>query len=213
MKEVVFQAEDRKITGKQVRALRREGRLPAIIYGHHIDPLTITMDFHSVSQIMPFVSSSQLVKVVVKGGETFTALVGEKQRNPVTGALIHVDFRAVSLTEKLKAMVAIELVGDAPAVKNYSGVLVAGQSEIEVECLPSDLPERIKVDLGVLNEIGDAIHVRDLKLSEAVLVLTDPNEMVVLVTPPTVEAVVAGAEEGAEAEPAVIEKGKKEEEI
>jgi large subunit ribosomal protein L25 len=165
MKEFVFEAESRKITGKQVRALRREGRLPAVLYGHHVEPLAITLDFHTASQIMSHVSTSHLVKVALKDGETFTALVGEKQRHPVTDALIHVDFRVVSLTELLKAMVAIELLGDAPAVKNYSGVLVEGQNEIEVECLPSDLPERIRVDISNLDEIGDAIHVRDPRIS------------------------------------------------
>jgi len=214
MSEVVLEAERRQITGKQVRALRRQGRLPAVIYGHKVEPVPVTLDFHSTSQIMPRVSSSQLIKVHVKGGEKYTALVGELQRHPVTGALIHIDFRAVSLTEKLRTMVSIELVGESPAVKIYNGILVTGQDAIEVECLPADLPGRITVDISSLNEVGDAIHVRDLQISDKVEVLTDLNEMVILVTPPTVEVVEAVAlEEGEGAEPAVIDKGKKEEEF
>jgi large subunit ribosomal protein L25 len=115
------------------------------------------------------------------------------------------------LTEKLRANVTIDLVGESPAVKELNGVLVSGIEEIEVECLPQDLPERIMVDVSSLTEFGATVHVRDIKLSENIRVLTDLDEVVAIITAPEAEEVVEVV--AAEVEPEVIEKGKKEEEV
>jgi len=210
MEEVILQAQSRQVIGKQVKALRREGMLPAIIYGHVKSPLPIVLDFRETSRILPGITSSHLVVVELEGKRHVT-LVRERQRHPVTGALIHIDFQEVSMTEKLHAMVVIELRGLSPAVKDYNGVLVTPQEEVEVECLPRDLPERIVVDVSILQNIGDTIYVRDLQLPQNVEVLTDPHEIVALVTPPVVEAEEVVVEVAAP-EPEVIERGKKEEE-
>jgi large subunit ribosomal protein L25 len=214
MEEIVLKAKQRKVIGKQVKALRRQGGLPAILYGS-IDPLPITLDAHDAEGVLHSVTSSHLITIEVDGSP-HSVLVRERQRNPLTGHLIHVDFQVVSLTEKLRANVMLDLVGDAPAVKDHSGVLVTGLESLEVESFPQDLPERITIDLSILREIGDAIYVRDLNLPEEVEVLAEPDEMVILVTAPEAEPVaeeeekaVAVAEEG---EPEVIERGKKEEE-
>jgi len=210
MEQIVLKAEPRDVVGKQVKTLRRQGRLPAVIYGHRVDSIAISLDFKDASRIMPTITSSHLIAVELNG-VPHMALVREKQREPVTGALLHVDFQEVSMTEKLRATVVIELVGDAPAIKNYNGVVVSGMEAVEVECLPADLPERITVDLAALTEIGSAVYVRDLTVSPKVEVLTDANEMVALVTAPAAE--VTEEVTPAEEEPEVIEKGKKEDEF
>jgi len=212
MEQFVIKAKSREVIGKQVRALRREGLLPAIVYGHHIQPISISMDYREATRVLQGVSSSQLIDVELEG-ERHTTLVREKQHHPVTGALLHIDFLEVSMTEKLRASVRIHFEGESFAVKNYSGVIVAGQEEIEVECLPSDLPSKIVVDLSVLKEIGDSLYVRDLVLPPEVEILTDLNELVVIVTAQAAEAEVEAVEAvvGAE-EPEVMERGKKEEE-
>lgn len=213
MEEKVLSAEVRNVLGKQVKALRREGGLPAVLYGHNFDPVSITLNAKEASRILAGVTSSQLLTLEI-GGKKHSALVREKQRHPVRGNLIHIDFLAVSMTEKLRAMVVIDTAGEAPAVQDFDGLVVSGVEQVEVECLPGDLPERITVDLSSLKEIGDAIYVRDVKLSSAVEILTDPDEMIVLVTAPSVEEEEEGVEEEVEeAEPEVIEKGKKEEEF
>jgi large subunit ribosomal protein L25 len=209
MEEVVLKAQKRDVIGKQVKALRRAGRLPAILYGRSITPIAVTFDYKETSRILPYVTSSQLVVIELEG-EQHRALVREKQLHPVLGSLLHIDFNVVSMTEKLRAAVSIHLVGESPAVKDYDGIIVTALEELEVECLPKYLPERIDVDIAVLKQIGDVIHVRDILLAEEIEVLTDPGEMIVLVTAPEaeeVEAVAAGV-----AEPEVIEHGKKEEE-
>jgi large subunit ribosomal protein L25 len=161
-------------------------------------------------------TSSSLVTIDLDGRE-YQSLVREKQRNYVKGNVIHVDFQVVSLTEKIRAHVGIELSGLSPAVKDLNAVLVTGLTELEVEALPQDLPQRITVDISGLVKIGDGVHVRDILLSDKVRVLDEPEEMIILATAAKeeVEEVVAPeAEVVAEemAEPEVIEKGKKEEE-
>jgi large subunit ribosomal protein L25 len=210
--EVVLKAEKRDVIGKQVKALRRQGRLPAVLYGRKFQAIPVTLDLREAGRILPTITSSHLVTIALDG-ERHTALVREKQRHPVQGSLLHVDFMVVSMTEKLRASVMIELVGEAPGAKEFNGVLVVGQEQLEVESLPGDLPERITVDLSVLAQIGDAIHVRDIAIPSGVEVLTDPDEMVAILTAPAAEELVEKVEEeGEEAEPEVIERGKKEEE-
>ena len=216
MEEIVVRAKQRNVIGKQVKALRRQGGLPAILYGS-IDPLPIVMDAHEAERILQSVTSSHLITIDVDGSP-HSVLVRERQRNPLTGHLIHVDFQVVSLTEKLRASVLLDLVGEAPAVKDHSGVLVTGVEALDVESLPQDLPERITIDISILREIGDAVYVRDLNLPENVEVLAEPDEMVILVTAPEAEPVEEeeeeeeGITEAQEGEPEVIERGKKEEE-
>lgn len=211
MEKVALKAQPRQVIGKQVRALRREGLLPAVIYGHHIAPIAVSLNFHDASLTLPKVSSSQLVVLDVDGKQ-HTALVRERQRHPVTGDLLHVDFQAVSLTEKLRVNVGLQFTGEAPAVKMYDGILVTSLESVEVECLPGDLPSHLEVDLSGLEEIGDIVYVKDIPLPPKVQVLDDPDEVVAVITAPISEAALAEAEEVAAAEPEVIEKGKKEEE-
>lgn len=209
MEVVVLNAQRRDVLGKQVKALRRQGHLPAVVYGHHIQPVAILLDTKEASRLLSGVTSSQLIKLSING-EQHNVLVREKQRNPITGTLLHVDFLEVSMTEKLRANVVIALEGEAPAVKELDGIVVTGIEQLEVESLPGDLPERITVDISSLVAIGDSIHVRDIRVPAAVEVLTDLDEMIVLVTAPVAEEVEEVEVVGEE--PEVIEKGKKEEE-
>jgi large subunit ribosomal protein L25 len=213
MEEVVLKASHRTVLGKQVKAIRREGKLPAVIYGHNFDPIVIELDLRDTSRNLMGLAPSTLVTVDVDGTQHRT-LVREKQRNKLTGTLLHVDFLAVSMTEVLRSQVYLEVVGVSPAIKDFDGVLVTGMDEVEVECLPQNLPERILVDITGLKEIGDGIYVRDLEIPEGVEILDEPDTMVVLITAQAAaeeEEVAEEVEELAE-EPEVLERGKKEEE-
>ncbi len=217
MEKVVIKAVRRNVTGKQVHALRRAGELPGVLYGHNVDSIAISMNARDASRVLARLTSSSLVSIDLDGKE-YPSLVRERQRNYVKGNVIHVDFQVVSLTEKIRAKVGIELGGVSPAVKDFNAVLVTTMNELEVEALPQDLPQRITVDISSLAKIGDGLHVRDIVLSDKVRVVGNPDEMVVLAAAAKeeVEEVVAPeAEVVAEeaAEPEVIEKGKKEEEV
>jgi len=217
MEKVVLKATKRDVVGKQVKALRREGKLPAVIYGRHTDPVNVNLDAHAASVALAKVTSSSLVTIDVEGTE-HTALVREKQRDYIKNRLLHVDFLAVSLTEKLRTSVPVHFVGLSLAVKDFNAVMVHNLEELEVECLPADLPERIDVDISVLNRPGEGIRLRDVHVSDNVRLLGDPDTMVAVATFAKVEeeVAVAGVEAGAvpaAAEPEIaVERGKKEDE-
>ena len=215
MEKVNIKAAKRSITGKQVRALRRAGELPGIIYGHNMSPVNITMNAHETTLILNRTTASSLINIELDG-KVYPTLVRERQRNPIKNTYVHIDFQAVSLTEKIRANVGIQLTGLSPAVKDFDAVLVTGYNQLDVECFPQDLPERIVVDVSSLLKIGDGLYIRDIVLSDKVKVWDSPDEMLVLATAPKAEVVeepVAAVEAVAEGtEPEVLEKGKKEEE-
>lgn len=215
MDNIQIKAERRDLVGKQVKIARREGKIPAIIYGQGMEPLPISLDFRTTSRELHGQSQSRLIDVDVEG-KKYTTLIRERQHDVIKGTLMHIDFMVVSLTEKVSSNVSIVLEGEAPAVKELNGILVSGLELIEVEALPQDLPERIVVDVSGLDEFGSAIHVRDIQLPPGVEILGNLDEMVCVVTTPAVEEeeeVVEEIEElELEAEPEVIVKGKAEDE-
>ena len=217
MEKVVIKATKRDVVGKQVKAMRREGKLPAVIYGRHNEPIIISLDAHTASLALGRLSSSSLVTIDVDGTE-YATLVREKQRDYIKNRLLHVDFLAVSQDEKLTATVSLHFIGVSIAVKDYNAVLVHNLEELEVESLPTDLPERIDVDISVLSKIGDGIRVRDIVVSDKVRILENPDTMVAVATAPKVEeeAEAVPVAEGVtptEGEPELsVERGKKEDE-
>jgi len=215
MEKVVLKATKRDVIGKQVKALRREGKLPAVIYGRHNEPIAISLDAHTASLALAKVTSSSLVTLDVDGTE-YPALVREKQRDYIKNRLLHVDFLAVSLTEKLRASVSLHFVGTSLAVKDYGAVFVHNLEQFHVECLPADLPERIDVDISALARIGDGIRVGEVGVSDKIHVLDNPDTMVCVASAPKVEEEAVAVEGGAaatSAEPSIsVDRGKKEDE-
>jgi large subunit ribosomal protein L25 len=214
MEKVVIQAARREITGKQVNALRREGKLPAVMYGHNFNATPIMLDRHGASQTLHGLTTSSLVTIDLEG-EEHLALVAEKQRDYIRGDLLHVDFLVVSLKEKVRAQVAIELVGVAPVVKDFNATVVSNMDSLEVECLPQDLPEKFVIDLSTLTNIGDSVLVKDVVSSDQIEVMEDPDAVIIVAVAAEIEVeeeeeeVEEELEEGVE--PEVVEKGKKEE--
>ena len=211
-------AQKRDRIGKKVKLLRADGMLPAVIYGRELAGLPITLDLREATKILRNVTSSTLVTLDVDGVEHLT-LLRERQRDVLKGTWLHLDFLAVSRTEKIRASVSIVLEGEAPALKTYDALLVTSMDQVEVDALATDLPEFITVDVSGLEEIGDSITVADLDLGDGVDVLNDPEEVMVVVSAQTAEieeeeVEEEGLEEELEeglSEPEVIEKGKADE--
>lgn len=192
--ELTINAERRDLLGKKVNVIRREGRLPAILYGREMDPIPITLDLLEASRLLSQAASSTLMKVQLED-ESLPVLVRETQRDVMLGTLVHVDFQVVSLTDTVRASVAIHLEGQSPAVVDNNAVMVTGVEELELECLPQDLPSRIAVDISSLEDVGDSLFVRDLPLPPEVNLLTDPDELVAVVTWIAEEAILEEEEE------------------
>ncbi len=181
MEKIILKATKRDVVGKKVGALRRQGKIPAVLYGRGIETTPILLDAFEGSQKPSHLSSSSLVTIDLEGKQ-YLAQVREKQGDIIKKRLVHVDFQIVSLTEKMRAKVGIELTGTAPAVKNLNAMIHTGLNALEVECMPQDLPERIVVDISGLAELGDGIRVRDLVISDQVKILADPEEIIAIAT-------------------------------
>jgi large subunit ribosomal protein L25 len=216
MEKIMVRADKRSETGKGVaRSLRRQGMLPAVVYG--------------VSTATPVqVQSKQMTKLIMTGGgehalmtlelnedgkktSELPVLVKDFQMDPVTDELLHIDFIEVSLKKIVKVTVPLVIVKDPPGVK-MGGILEHRLREIEVECLPTQIPDRIDIDAGFI-EIGQSMHVSDISAPEGVKIISDPAEAVLMVSEPRVEeeAPAEAVEEAAEPE-LVKAKGKEEEE-
>lgn len=211
MERIKLDAQPRAVIGKQVRGLRRQGLIPGVLYGAGVEPTPIEMNVREATRVLARVRGSTLIDLTVADA-AHTVLVREIQRDAIRRDLRHVDFLKVAMDVTIRASVPVEIVGEAPAVKTHSGVLVLGLAEIEVEALPGDLPDRVAVDMGQLTAIGQAITVGDLFLGKGVRVLTDADELVARVTAqaaeeaPEVEAVPTAVE------PELIEKPRREDE-
>jgi large subunit ribosomal protein L25 len=211
MKKVVLKATKRDMAGQKAGALRRQGKLPAVLYGHRIETTPILVDAHEGTLTLSHLTSSSLVTIDLEGKQ-YLAQVREKQRDFIKNRLVHLDFQVVSLTEKMRTKVGIQLTGKAPAVKDFNAMIHTGLTEMEVECMPQDLPERIVVDISGLAEIGDSVRVRDVVLSDKVKILADLEEVIAIASPTKEEQVIEAAPVEEEAAPEVMERGKKEKE-
>ena len=197
MDQITLEAEQRTVLGKKVKALRREGKLPAVIYGKGVDPLPITLDARDVRITLAEIGANTLITIKIDG-EDHLALVRDLQREVISRGLLHVDFQAVSLEESISTTVPVAVEGEAPAVSEYNALLVTELEELEIEAKAKDLPDRITVDVTGLTEIGDNILIRDLMISGDVRILNDPDEIVIVVAAPTVLEIEIEEEEEAE---------------
>ncbi len=214
MEQIELNVQPRTVVGKQVKALRREGNVPAVLYSRRDEPVILQANNRELMRVLARAGGSRLVKLNIPGRKDApVALVREVQREPIKGTLLHVDFYGVSMTEVITVDVPIRYEGVSPAVTRNEGVLIHAMDSIEIECLPGDLIDAIAIDVSTLDKVGDVIRVSDLKIPDTIKLLADLDATVTRVSyltgeeveaPTTAEAVVV--------EPEVIKKGKAEEE-
>jgi large subunit ribosomal protein L25 len=203
-------ATTRTVTGKKVGQLRRDGLLPAVIYGPGTPAQSIQLNSREASKVLRRVHGAELIDLEIDG-QTRKVLLHDSQRDPLRGDFLHADLYVVDMARPIRVRLPIRLVGSSPAVVSLSGVLVRGIPELEVECLPGDLIREVEADLVGLKEIGNSLHVRDLSIPSTIKVLTDPDEQVARVTYQAKEEDLS-TPTAATSEVEVIEKGKTEEE-
>jgi large subunit ribosomal protein L25 len=214
MEEIVLNVQPRTVIGKQVKALRRDGNVPAVLYSRRGEPVVLQANNRELLRVLARAGGSRLVRLNITGAKDAPmALVREVQREPIKGSVLHVDFFGVSMTEAIKVEIPIRYDGVSPAVTRNEGVLIHAMDSVEIECLPGDLIDSVAIDVSTLEKVGDVIRVSDLRVPAAVKLLADSDSTVARVshlageeieTPAGVEAVIA--------EPEVIKKGKPEEE-
>jgi large subunit ribosomal protein L25 len=187
--KVELKVTPRDVVGKKVSRLRREGVIPANVYGHGLDSVAIQVPKDQLVHVMRTAGRNEIVYLRLDGDEPRPTFLRQVQRNPVTDAILHADFYQISLKEKVRMEVPVSLVGTAPAEQTYGGTLLHSMDRISVEGLPTDIPSVIEVDVSGLEEIDSAIHVGELSVPEGISVLTDPEQVVAKVAPPHVEKV------------------------
>jgi large subunit ribosomal protein L25 len=211
-KQVKLAAERREAIGRSaVRKLKVRGVVPAVVYGGRDKPEPLQVSRRDISLILSHASGENILVELEINGEKASrmAMVQEVQHSPVGGDILHVDFHAVSMDEKVEADVPLEPTGTANGVKNFGGLLEQSLRALAVECLPRDLPDVITVDVSELN-IGDSIHVRDIKLPDGVTANVQADLTVFSVLAPIVEEEPVVAEAEVAAGPEVIKEKKEE---
>ena len=184
----------RSVLGKKVNGLRRSGVLPGVVFGGHADSLPVETDAHGFELSYRRWGNTTLLALTGLDGAEIPALIHDVSRDPVSGRMLHVDFARVSLTEKTHADVPLHFSKESPAVRTLGAVLLHAVSEVRVEAFPQDMPHAIEVDLSGLEEIDDAIFVRDLVVdATTVRIMNDPEELVVKAVPVKVEEEVKPA--------------------
>ena len=215
MEKIDLQATVRKSVGNgPARVLRRSGQIPAILYGRGTEPVLLSVNTKDLEKILKKGNFGQFIlNLVVQNGKEVTkpAMIKELQAHPLSGSLIHIDFYEIDMNRQIRVMVPVVIKGHSVGVEE-GGMLNIVRRELEVFCLPGDIPESFEIDISGL-AIGDSIHLADVPMGENVEVDTDVNYTVVTVLSPKVEEEVVvegeeeleGAEEGAEGEAAEAE--------
>lgn len=201
----ILNAEPRDLTGRKVRRLRAAGRVPVVLYGHGIKSQSLSVGRGELEKVFRQAGGSAVVTVKLPDGE-HNALIHEVQQDPRTGQHLHADLFQVRMDEKIKAEVPLTFEGESAAVRELDGVLVTNLNEVEVECLPGDLPSEIVVSLEPLETFEDAITVAELKVAPGVEILNEAETNVVAVQPPKTEEQLEAElaeEEGETEEPEV----------
>jgi len=210
--QVKLKAEKRTVIGRNaIKKIKKEGLVPGVIYGSQAEPIALQVESRALTNVLAHASNEHvLVELeIADDGQSSTrlALIQEVQHHPLKRQLLHVDFHAVSATEKITSEVPIEAFGDPIGVRTFGGLLEYSLRSLEVECFPQDLPDIIRLDVSNLN-IGESLHVRDIPLSSGVEALTDADLTVVSVVASRVgEEVVETAETPAAPEVITEKKG------
>lgn len=179
MEMLVLDAQTRD-TSKKVNNLRKENIIPAVCYGKGFKTHNLQMEYQSFRKIYKVASTTQVVNLNLNG-EKLPVLIHQIDYNPVSDRFDHVDFLQIDMKKMVTASVPVEVVGVSPAVKNFNAVVTIVKQEIEVRCLPMDIPHEISIDISKLENLGDAIHVSDLKLGDKVEIIDEPETTLVSV--------------------------------
>ena len=193
MKHAILAAEHREILGKKVRRLRREGKLPANVYGHAVQSAAVTLDAHEFGLLYRHLLPTTVIDLKLNG-QVRPVLMAKASVNPRSGELIHVEFKQVNLTEKVSASVAVVGAGKSDLMAQGDAILLQSLDAVLVSALPDELPSEIEVDLSALVDFSASIHVRDLPIDRSkVEILTSGDDLVFKLTTPQIREEVAEA--------------------
>ncbi len=211
MDKVKLEAKNRQEKGKKTNKSRREGLIPAIVYGRGVESLNIWITALDFRKLLKKSGESTIINLEIDGKNGRNVIIQEIQRDPVSYKIIHLDFYQVRMDEEIETEVELVFVGESPAVKEFGGILIKNIDKLEVKCLPADLPSHIDVDVSSLKTFDDHITVGDLKIGKGVKLELEPETVIAIVTPPRSEEELKELEEKVEEDLTKVEGIKKEE--
>jgi large subunit ribosomal protein L25 len=211
MEKIKLSAKKRVERGRKTKKGKLEGLMPAVVYGKNVPTESLWVNVLDFRRLIKKAGESTLIDLDIEGKDHRNVIIYEMQRDPVRDQFIHVDFFQVKMDEKIKTEVELVFVGESPAVKELSGVLVKNMDKVEIECLPADLPSSIEVDISPMKTFDDYIYVKDLKIGKGVEIELDLETVVALVSPPRSEEELKGLEEKVESDVTTVEGMVKEE--
>jgi large subunit ribosomal protein L25 len=186
---IELKIEDRQVTGKKVRFLRNKGVVPVHLFGHNLPSLVLQGDATNLGKAIAHAGHTRLINLKIgQDAKTHVVMVKEVQKNPIKGNLLHVDFYEVNMAEKIKVEVPIALVGESPALKIRENMLNQTLSSLHIECLPDKMPDKIEVDISMIKEVDQSIHVRDVKIP-GITIMNDGDVQIAKVSLRPVEVV------------------------
>jgi len=206
---ISLSAEKRTILGRDNWKTRTAGQVPAVVYGSKIEPKNIAVNLKALIVALRGAGESSLVDLAINGDQPLKVLIQDVQKDPMTGEIIHVDFRAVDLTKEIVAEIKLEFIGESPAVKGLGGILIEAMNTLEVRALPTALVSSIQVDISMLKTFDDTIRVSDLILPAGITAVKDLNETVAVVEEPRTEEEIAELSKAVEIDVAAVEVEKK----
>lgn len=205
MAEFTLQVKNREQAGKNLHTGRKQGLVPAVMYGHGTAPEMFWVQYLDFSKLYAKAGESSIIEIAPEKGKAMNVIINDVQLDPLLNRFTHVDFFQVRMDEKLEAHIPIEFIGEAPAVREMGGILVKPVEEILVSCLPKDLPHSLTVDLSLLKTFEDHIQIKDMKIPAGVEVLIDLETAVALVEAPRTEAEMAALDEKVETDVTKVE--------
>ncbi len=179
-----IQVQKREILGKKVKSLRKQGLIPAELYGRDFKNIHLAVSVKDFSKVLKEAGESSVIQLSFDGEkkESVNVLIHDVAKNPTTDEFLNVDFYQVRMDEKITTSVPLKFTGEAPAIKEKNGILIKAIQEIEIETLPANLPQFLEVDLGKLNDIGVSFYVKDLKVNKEIKFLIEPETVIATIT-------------------------------
>ncbi|MEL6525772.1 MAG: 50S ribosomal protein L25 [Chloroflexota bacterium] len=184
MADFTLKAEVRDIKGKKVSQLRNEGKVPGALYGPNIEAQKLTFDYRELETTLRNAGGTNVIDLDIDGN-LVPVLARDVQRRVIKGDILHVDFLAPDMNRKIRAEIRIEITGQSPLVASRKGIMLTGPNSITLEMLPSNLMNKIQVDVTDLDTIGDTISVKDLPIRDGITIINDPEEMIAKIVQPS----------------------------
>lgn len=212
MAEHILTAQPRAVTGKKVGQLRRQGLVPATIYGPKFTPVNVQFNYRPLQVALMKAGGTNIIDLTVEGSETLRVLARYVQRDVVRGDILHVDFFVLDMKAKIRADIPIHIVGENPHILGKRAILITGTNTVTLELLPGQLMNQIELDISKIENIGDAVTVADLQLEDGVTVINEPEEMLAKLVQSSAARAAEDEEAADSTMPEVIGKGKTDEE-